>query len=488
MNDPYPANPPSRRGLAAVVVVVLLISTIAAVAYVERYPVSASPCASVNTSSAPTTTPVRHLFVIIKENHAFENYFGTYPGVVGGPPNGSFPTSFSGGGTISPFPLNATSTPDLPHDRGSEIADLNGGRNDEFVAEAALDGAAAPQDAVGYYTQAQLGDYFALAHNYTLDDMFFSGVLGPTLPNRLFDLAATSGGWTNDSNPPAANMSFPTVLGQLSAAGIPWNYDYSGSEENLTPLEIPALTNSSCSMYQIQPVASLAAQVNGSAPAAVTFIDPSHDPLYSEHPPQNVTLGAEWTLSVLQTIFESSIGSSSAAVIFWDEAGGFWDPVTPPSEPPLGDGIRIPFLVVSPWTPAGVVDHTTMDPASVLAFIDQNWGLPPLNARTAAAPSLASFFNFSRAPRPYEAPGSSISLASDGSTPVFGPDVRPVHLSEAALVASLSSPVAARSPWDLPQSICAPHRLSAPWGASGSRSITRSSSCSSPRERSSPSR
>jgi phospholipase C len=427
VEDPIQLNQPRRFAAIGFLVAVIVVATVA-VWVVERGPSPACPALE-NTASAKS--PIKHLFVIIKENHAFENYFGTYPGVIGYPPNGTFPTAFVGNGTtgaISPFPLNASSTPDLPHDRPGEIVALDSGKNDLFVAEAAQDNAQTPQDAVGFYTAKQIGAYFALAHNYTLDDRFFTGILGPTTPNRLFDLGGTSGNWTNDTKPPAANMTFPTIIGQLNAAGIPWNYDYSGTEENLTPLEIPAIANSSCEVAQIQPVSGLAAQLDGPTPPAVMMIDPSHDALYAEHPPQNVTLGSEWTLSVLQTIFSSPVGASSAVLLWWDEGGGFWDPVAPPTEGPLGDGFRVPFLVISPWTPAGEIDHQTLDPASVLAFIDSNWGLAPLNGRVADAPGLAGFFNFALVPRPYEGPSSSISLDSDRSLPLKGaasPTARP---------------------------------------------------------------
>ena len=311
--------------------------------------------------------------------------------------------------------------------------------------------------------------------------------MGPTLPNRLFDLAGTSGNWTSDSTPPASNLTFPTILGQLSGAGIPWNYDYSGTEANLTPLLIPAIANSACAVERIQQTSTLASQLSAATPPAVIMIDPSHDALYAEHPPQNVSLGAQWTLSVLQTIFASPVGSSSAVLLWWDEAGGFWDPVDPPTEGPLGDGFRIPFLVISPWTRAGEIDHQTLDPASVLSFIDSNWGLPALNGRVGSAPGLAGFFNFSLPPRPYEGPAGSVSLATDAGTPVRGPAARPALAGVANLPAPFVPP-AARTMWETAQSICGPRRVAASWPESGSRNITPSRCSSSPRARSSPSR
>ena len=68
----------------------------------------------------PGDHAIMYGFFLIKEKTtAFENYFGTFPGVLGGPPNGTFAVGGSTGGSVRPFPLDRTSTQDLPHDRGS---------------------------------------------------------------------------------------------------------------------------------------------------------------------------------------------------------------------------------------------------------------------------------------------------------------------------------------------------------------------------------
>jgi phospholipase C len=368
-------------------------------------------CAVASDAVAPTSTPIRHVFFLIKENHAFENYFATLPNVTGHPPNGTFAPTYGQAPNATPFPLDAASTPELPHDRASDVADWDGGRNDNFVAQAAAAGAAAPRDAIGFYARAQIPTYFAMAANGTLADHFFTGVMGPTLPNRLFDLAATTGGWTSDAPPPASAMMFPTILDQLSNARIPWAYDYLGPTGNLTPLYLPAVTNSPCERAQVQPVANLSAQLNAPDPPAVTFVDPAPNATYSEHPPQNVTAGAEWSATITNTIFASPVGPSSVVFLFFDENGGFWDPVSPPVFGPLGDGFRVPFVAMSPWSPPGTVDSATFDPAALLHFVDANWGLPYLNARVASAELPAGLFDFSSAPRPFPPLATPISLA-----------------------------------------------------------------------------
>ncbi len=435
------------------------------------------------TGGAVGPNPITHIFVLVKENHAFENYFATLPGALGTPPGGALPLAFGSNETVAPFPLNATSSPDLPHDRGSDVADVNGGQMNGFVAQAAAAGYSAPRDAVGYYTAAQIPQYFTLARTYALDDEFFSGILGPTLPNRMFDIAATTGGWTSDADPPASLLTFPTILTQMSAAGDSWAYDYSGSEANLTPVLFPAVANDPCVLAGVQPLSNLTAQVNGPNPPAVTFIDPSHDFTYSEHPDENVTLGADWTSTVLNTIFDSPIGPSSAVFFFYDENGGFWDPVVPPTVGALGDGVRIPFFVISPYTDAGLV-HQVLDPASVLGFIDSRLGLPPLNDRVASAPSLAGFFHTDAPPRPWvdlPTPLSFAAITAGRSTPlpaVRSPPVAP--LTDGRDRSPRSAPIAGAAERE---GISPAAPSGTPWPGGGSRSGARSRYCSSRRAR-----
>jgi phospholipase C len=396
-------NRPEHRTKRIDVAVVALacVLTVGAAVGLGTHAVSVSVgCPVLANGDALARSPVQHVFFLIKENHAFENYFGDRPGVLGFPPNGTFRTSFDSNATVSPFALNATGTPDLPHTHAAEVVDVDGGRLDDFVAEAAALGATAPDDAVGYYPPSAIAPYVAYADHYALADRFFTGVLGPTLPNRVFDLAATSGNWSSDAPPPPGTFDFPTILGQLTSAGIPWEYDYAGIPDNLAPDLIPAIAASPCDTARIVPVADLPAQLNSSTPPAVTFIDPSNDPTVSEHPDDNVTFGADWSATVVNDILESRVGPSSVIFLFFDEAGGFWDPVLPPTYGAIGDGLRVPLLVVSPWTPSGALLQATLDPAALLRFVDANWGLPFLNARVAAAPPLSGAFDFSAPPTP----------------------------------------------------------------------------------------
>jgi phospholipase C len=72
----------------------------------------------------------------------------------------------------------------------------------------------------------------------------------------------------------------------------------------------------------------------------------------------------------------------TAFFIAWDEGGGYWDSGSFVPLDFFGDGPRIPFLVISPHARGGKISHSYADHASVLKFIERNWGLQPLTSRS----------------------------------------------------------------------------------------------------------
>lgn len=471
-----------RRSRVVVTLLLAVATALATVAFpVLRPP---PPCPGGGGGTAPTS-PIRHVFLIVKENHAFANYFATFPGTTGYPPTGVVPASNGSPPTVAQFPLPGSSTDDLPHDRAAAVADLDGGKNDLFVAEAADRGAVAPTNAMGYYPAGVVSPYFSYARNYSLADHFFSGVLGPTLPNRIFDIAGTSGGWTSDEAPPGGWGTFPTLLDQLNAAGLPWSYYYTGNEVNLAPTLFPSLGSASCRAGIVEPLSSLPADLASDSPPSVAFVDPSHDPTYSEHPPENVTLGADWTVSVVNQILTSPVGPSSAIFVFYDEYGGFYDPVPPPALDALGDGFRVPLLVLSPWTHSGTLVTSPLDPAALLRFVEANWALAPLNARVASAPGIGEFFAFgapARAPLLLPTPVNFTHATANASLPAStlssgSPPPGSERVGPAAARGSLA--------WATPRTIWLSNAPPGSCRVGSSPSTGRSRSCSNPKGRSS---
>jgi phospholipase C len=76
------------------------------------------------------------------------------------------------------------------------------------------------------------------------------------------------------------------------------------------------------------------------------------------------------------------LARQTAVFIIFDEGGGYYDSGYIQPLDFFGDGPRIPLIVVSPFSRGGKVVHTYYDHVSVLKFIERNWLLAPLTARS----------------------------------------------------------------------------------------------------------
>jgi phospholipase C len=83
----------------------------------------------------------------------------------------------------------------------------------------------------------------------------------------------------------------------------------------------------------------------------------------------------------------------------YDGWGGWYDHVRPPQVDSFGYGFRTPALLVSPYARKGQVNHETLDFASILRFIEDNWRLEPLASRDRKARTFTSAFDFVNPPR-----------------------------------------------------------------------------------------
>ena|GEM_PF-3969987 len=83
-----------------------------------------------------------------------------------------------------------------------------------------------------------------------------------------------------------------------------------------------------------------------------------------------------------EVIAKPSLFKSTAIFITFDEGGGYYDSGYVQPLTFFGDGPRVPMMVVSPYAERGYVDHTYYDHVSILKFIESNWNLPTLSARS----------------------------------------------------------------------------------------------------------
>ena len=121
----------------------------------------------------------------------------------------------------------------------------------------------------------------------------------------------------------------------------------------------------------------------------------------NEHPSYtDVATGDAHLDDVLSRIRKSPLWEKTAVLVTYDENGGFWDHVPPPSGPGWGDrwgpGTRIPALVISPHAKRGYVDKTPYDTTSIIKFITRRFGLEPLPGVRANAGDLTNAFDLRR--------------------------------------------------------------------------------------------
>jgi phospholipase C len=387
---------------------------------------SSSSGASGTGSGGSGANPIRHVFVIFKENHTFDNYFGGFPGA-----NGSMTATDSTGKTV---PLAVPSF-DLfvPGTNGWDAAhaDWNGGAMDHFDLEEHPVASWMPNGGfVSWSGTPTIAAYTELATRGTLCDAFFTSVMTDSLPNHMFSLAATAGGAIGDpsittgivevmdaagnrsTHPPTFTAAeIPTTLpNELEAAGLTWTYY---EEESITNVvedqgdgvkvievfrDLPSQATQyvdSIPDYDVNLAGLLASGPVGN----VTWIRPCA--LNSEHPLiGSVSAGADWTRKVVNQIAASAYWKDCAIFITWDDFGGFYDHVAPPQVDAYGLGFRVPCIVVSPYARRGFVDHTQYEFSSILKFCETTFGLPAMTARDAAASDMTAAFDFSQAPRP----------------------------------------------------------------------------------------
>jgi phospholipase C len=190
-------------------------------------------------------------------------------------------------------------------------------------------------------------------------------------------------------------QTIPTIGDSLSAANISWKYYGEGFNQAADPAPANDLYCAICNAFQysrsimtgqgkgnLTDLTSFFADVNGGTLPAVSFIKP--DTLLDGHPGTSTPpLFEAFVKRIIQAVQQKpSLWESTAILITFDESGGYYDSGYIQPIDFFGDGPRTVLIAVSPFAKPGFVDHTYTDHASILKFIESNWRLKPLSARS----------------------------------------------------------------------------------------------------------
>jgi phospholipase C len=379
---------------------------------------SVEATAELSIEAVQTNTPIEHFIVLMQENHSFDNYFGYYPGANGIPEGTCIPYDpfDPESDCVEPFRLGdgLVENDDPDHSEETHWVQFNEGLMNGFVY--ALDRRA--QDgrlAMGYYDEEELPYYWNIADEYVLFDNFFSSVHGGSFDNHMYWAAGRTLYTSDVATVQDVLATVPTIFDRLEEKGISWKFYVQNYEPELNyrsshlyPMNrasqviwVPLLSfdrfidDPSLSSHIVNLDEYYDDLVNGTLPS-VAFMVPSGP---SEHPPSSVLSGQRFVRTLLQRLMQSPYWSSSAFMWTYDDWGGWYDHVVPPTVDDYGYGFRVPALLVSSYARHGHIDSTQLDYTSMLKFIEENWGLEPLADRDRQANNFLDAFDFSSPPR-----------------------------------------------------------------------------------------
>jgi phospholipase C len=334
--------------------------------------------------------------------------------------------------------------PDLVHRYYQEIGQIDGGKMDKFAAISDARGLA-----MGHYdgSKTRLWGY---AREFTLADNFFHAALGGSFLNHFWTICACTPRYDNapaeitatvapdgtmikdgqvtpdgyavntifsvyqphsssitDQRRLLPAQTLPTIGDRLSAKNVSWAW-YSGGWNDAL-----AGKPDSSFQYHHQPFAYfsnfadgteakrqhlkdetdfLADIESGNLPAVVFYKPLGRE---NEHPGYtDVTSGDRHITAIIDKIRRSGLWASSAIIVTYDEHGGYWDHVAPPTTDRWGPGSRVPTVIISPFAKRHYVDHTSYDTTSILRLIEERFDVPPLGERDAKANDMHNAFNF----------------------------------------------------------------------------------------------
>jgi len=341
---------------------------------------------------------VKHLVVLMLENRSFDHMLGflkssSYPidGLTGNETN---PDS---AGTQIKVSSDARYVGDLKNDPGHDFISVNeqifgnsqGTGNGPFMQgfvrsyEAQTLNLTNSRRIMKCFRPGRLPALTTLAKEFAVCDRWFASVPGPTLPNRAFVYGATSQGRVNMS---PNYLTLKTIFERLTEHGVSSKIYYTDWTFALGVKHI-GIDNSSKYFRFYDDFKN---DCKKNKLPAYSFIEPRYydlprkgvtSPASDQHPDHNVFNGEKLIKEVYDAVKKNKdTWESTILVITYDEHGGLFDHVTPPSAVPPGDadsetppfkfdrlGVRVPAVIVSPYIPKGTIVHDVFDHTSIIA-------------------------------------------------------------------------------------------------------------------------
>jgi phospholipase C len=422
-------------------------------------------CKAIALAGSPAARKLKHIVIIMQENRSFDHYFGTFPGAAGIPMSNGSPSLCvpdpQSGRCVQPYHDSHDENIGGPHGPKDALADIDGGKMDGFIAraQAANMGCTDPNDpacvngmttdVMGYHDDREIPNYWAYAKSFVLQDHMFEPTASWSLPAHLFLVSEWSAHCSKDGNPASCknDIEGPSSVSAAASAHwawtdltyllhkhkVCWKYylaegtqpDCADDKAECPPL--PQLTSAPSiwnplpgfdtvkmdgELSNIVSVNQFYRDVHRGQLPAVAWIIPNHD--VSEHPTGLVSRGQAYVTGLVNTIMQSDAWARTAIFLAWDDWGGFFDHMVPPTVDQNGYGLRVPGIVISPYAKRGYIDTQVLSFDAYDKFIEDVFlGGERLDPKTDGRPDprptvrenapvlgdLMNDFDFTQAPR-----------------------------------------------------------------------------------------
>jgi phospholipase C len=382
--------------------------------------IALSPAIAVASPPEPLSR-IRHLIVIVQENHTFDSYFGRYCRAR----TGAAPTCTDGPGCCEAGPEREPATGAQPvtlddaentdydpnHSRGCELEEMHEGRMDRFVSGASCSN---PRN-FAYATQASASVYWDLASHGALADRYFQPVAGASSSNDMYlaraqyvftdnqvEPASAGSACGYSPNPNRKTYSDPTIGDLLSDHGVSWAFYAEGYADALAAVsrgscpaadpacpagvqDYPCIYDPSDNPFEyyrssldtpatMKDLAELDIALTAGTLPSVSFVKGLG--YKTEHPGSSISAGMSFVSQLTRRVAASPYAADTLVLVTFDESGGFYDHVAPPAASAADGqpyGPRVPLIATGRFARAGAISHVTLEHSSIVRFIEWNW-------------------------------------------------------------------------------------------------------------------
>ncbi|MFZ1041524.1 MAG: alkaline phosphatase family protein [Anaerolineales bacterium] len=434
---------------------------------------SSSPAIFQNGSSLQGIHKIQHIVIIMQENRSFDSYFGTYPGADGIPMKNGVPIVCSPDPEtkqcVRPYHDPSVTNTGGGHGVGAYLTDLDGGKMDGFVEVQryavqtycqhnddpnCVQGMMGGQpDVMGYHDAREIPNYWTYAQNFVLQDHMFEPTSSWSLPAHLFMVSEWSAKCTSHDpmsctseidKPDSIVMGVTPYKAPIYAwtdltyllykNNVSWAYyvapgtqpdcddddavacspkpQKATTPEIWNPLPYFDTVHEDEQLGNIQQLDKFYTAAQNGTLANVSWVIPNDKT--SEHPPSSIMVGQTYVTGLINAIMQGPDWSSTAIFLAWDDWGGFYDHVIPPTVDENGYGFRVPALVISPYAKKGYIDHQTLSFDAYVKFIEDDFltsqridpqtdnrpdPRPDVRENVSILGDLTKDFDFNQAPR-----------------------------------------------------------------------------------------